>query len=128
MPVNYDTQTKTGRMTVVRDNIDSGPGPGTIEICTAGYATVLAVVTLNDPCGSISGDVLTFLGFPKTVAASASGTAAAARIKDSTGTVRANGLTVGTSGSDINLSSTTITGGGTPDNVQITSASITHAA
>lgn len=126
MAVNYNTATKNARLTAVRDQIDAGAGPGVLQIGTAGMATVLAEITLADPCATISGGVLTFSGFPRSdTSANASGTAAAARIRDSTGTDVITGLTVGTSGADINLDTTTIAAG---QQVQITSATITHAA
>jgi hypothetical protein len=126
MAVNYNTATKNARLTAVRDQIDAGAGPGVLQIGTAGMATVLAEITLADPCATIASGVLTFSGFPRSdTSANASGTAAAARIRDSTGTDVITGLTVGTSGADINLDTTTIAAG---QQVQITSATITHAA
>lgn len=125
MAVTYTTAVKTARMTAVRDQIDGGAGAGTLEIGTAGMASVLATITLNDPSGSIAGAVLTLSGFPKSdSSADNTGTAAAARIRDSAGTDVITGLTVGTSGSDINLDSTSITAGQT---VTINSATVTHA-
>ena len=56
--------------------------------------------------------------------ADATGTAAAAQIKDGGGVVVISGLTVGTTGSDINLDSVSITLGQT---VTLSSATITHA-
>jgi hypothetical protein len=74
--------------------------------------TVLATIALSDPSGTKSSRVLTFSGFPKSdSAADASGTAAAARIRDSNNTDIITGLTVGTSGTDIVLDSTSITAG-----------------
>lgn len=126
MAVNYNTATKNARLTAVRDQIDAGAGPGVLQIGTAGMATVLAEITLADPCATVSAGVLTFSGFPRSdTSANASGTAAAARIRDSSGTDVITGLTVGTSGADINLDTTTIAAG---QQVQITSATITHAA
>lgn len=123
MAVNYSTTVKNSRLTVVRDAIDGGPAAGTLEICTAAYAVVLATVTLNDPCGTVSSGVLTFSGTPIATTASANGTAAIARFKDSTGTVVCDGLTVGTSGTDITVNTTTFASGGS---VSVTSATITH--
>lgn len=125
MSVTYTTAAKTARMTATRDQIDGGAGAGKLEIGTAGMAAVLATITLNDPSGTIAGTVLSLSGFPKTVAASASGTAAAARIRDSANTDVITGLTVGTSGTDIVLDSTSITSG---QNVTINATpTITHA-
>lgn len=125
MAVTYTTAVKTARMTAVRDQIDGGTGAGILQIGTTGMGTVLAEFTLNDPSGTVTSGVLTFSGFPKSdTSANATGTAAAARIRDSSGTDVVTGLTVGTTGSDINLDSTSITSGQT---VTLNSATITHA-
>lgn len=127
MAVNYSTALKTTRMQAVADAIDGDVGAGTLEICSAAYASVLAVLTLADPCGTVSGAVLTFDTTPaiEDASANATGTAAIARIKDNSGDIIVQGLTVGTSGTDIILTSTSITAG---QLVQITSATITHSA
>lgn len=126
MAVTYTTAVKTARMTAVRDQIDGGAGAGVLQIGTSGMASILAEFTLNDPCGTISGAVLTLSGFPKSdTSANNTGTAAAARIRDSNGTDCITGLTVGTTGTDIILDSTSITSGQT---VTLNSATITHAA
>lgn len=129
MAVNYRASLKTTRMTAVRDDIDSGGAAGRLEICSAGYAAILATVTLGysgASTGTISGDVLTLAGFPRSdTSADNSGTAAVARIRNSAGADIVTGLTVGLSGSDINLDSLSITAGQT---VTINSATITHAA
>ncbi len=119
--MNYTAAVKTARMTTVSDQIGAA---GKLEIGTAGMATVLATLTLDSTAGTASAGVLTLSGFPKNVAASAGGTAAAARIRKSDNTDIITGLTVSTSGADINLDSTSITGG---QNVSISSATITHA-
>lgn len=125
MAVNYIANLKDTRMQAVADRIDADVGAGTLEIATAAYASVLITYTLNDPCGTVTGGVLTFSGLPKTVAAGNSGTAAVARIKDNSGDVVVNNLTVGTSGTDIIVSSTSITSG---QNYSWNSGTITHAA
>lgn len=125
MAVNYNTAVKTARLNAVVTAIDAGSGPGVLEICTAAYGSVLAEITLADPCATVSGGTLTFADFPRgDVSANASGTAALARIKDSDGTVIIDGLTVGTAATDIILGSATITAG---NEVQLTSAAINHA-
>lgn len=129
MAVNYRTSLKTTRMTAVRDDIDSGGAAGRLEICSASYAAILATVTLGysgASTGTISGAVLTLAGFPRSdTSADNTGTAAVARIRNSAGVDIVTGLTVGLSGSDINLDSLSITAGQT---VTINSATITHAA
>lgn len=124
MTINYVTAVANSRLNIVRDAIDAGAGPGILEIGTAGMGTVLVTITFNDPSApNASGKVLTFSGFPKDSNPTASGTAAAARIRDSTNADVGTGLTVGTSGTDIVLNTTTIQVG-IP--VTINSATITH--
>lgn len=127
MAVTYSTAAKTARMNAVISQIDAGTGTSTIEIGTTGFGSVLAVFDLPDPCGSATNGVLTFDMDPDLVDASANagGTAAEARIKDGDGTVVISGLTVSTSGADVNLDSVSITSG---QMVTLTSGTITHAA
>lgn len=128
MAVNYSTTVKTNRMTAVRDSIDAGGAAGKLEIGTTGMASILATITLGysgASTGTVSGSVLTLAGFPRSdTSADATGTAAEARIRTSANADVVTGLTVGTTGSDINLDSTSITAGQT---VTINSATITHA-
>lgn len=125
MAVNYSAATKTARMTAVRDTIDAGPAAGVLQLGTAGMALVLATIPLNDPSGTISGNVLTLAGFPKTdSSADATGIAAAARIRDSNGNDVITGLTVGLGSGDVSLDSTNITVG---QQITINSATFTHA-
>ena len=129
MAVNYATSLKTTRMTAVVTAIDGGAGAGVLEIGTTAFASTLAQITLNDPCGTVSGAVLTLDvdPVPSDSSANATGTAAVARIKDSNGTVIVDGLTVTASGGggDIIIGSTAITSG---QAVSLTSGTITHAA
>ena len=125
MAVNYSSGLKTTRMAAVITAIDVHASPATIEICTAAFAAILCTITLADPSFTESGGVITMAGEPKSGTAGNTGTAAVARIKEGGGTVVVNNLSVGTSGSDINLNSTSITSGQT---VTITSGTITHAA
>ncbi len=128
MSVTYTTAVKTARMTAVRDAIDGGGAAGRLEIGTAGMASILATITLGysgASTGTVTNGVLTLAGFPRSdTSADNSGTAAAARIRTSAGTDIVTGLTVGTSGADINLDSVAITAG---QQVTLTSATITHA-
>lgn len=121
MAVTYATAAKTARMTATRDHF----ADGTLEIGTTGMATVLATFGLSATGGSVTNDVWTLAFDASSVTASAGGTAAAPRLKNSVGTANLTGLTVGTSGSDINLDSTSISSGQT---VTLSSATITHAA
>ena len=125
MSVIYNAALKTTRMTSVLTAIDAGAGPGILEIGTTGMATLLAEFTLADPSGTVAGSVLTFDFDPdiSDTSANATGTAAAAQIKDSTGTVVVSGMTVGTSGTDVIIDSVSITAGQT---VTVTTGTITH--
>jgi hypothetical protein len=123
MTVTYINALKDTRMNAVITAIDAGASFGTLEICTAAYAAVLAIITLSKPSFTEATQAITMAGVPKSGTASGTGTAAAARFKDSNANVVINNLTVGTSGSDINLNSTSITNGQT---VTITSGVITH--
>lgn len=123
MSVTYATDVQDDRMTAVLDQIDAGTGAGKLEIGTAGMAATLCTITLNDPAGTVGTQALTLSGMPKTQAAVAAGTAAAARIRDSDDNDVITGLTVGTSGTDIVLDSVTIANG---QDVTINSAVISH--
>lgn len=125
MTVTYSTSVKNARLQAVVDAIDAGSGAGTLEIGTSGMASVLATLTLADPCGAVAAGVLTLDFDPDiTGIAAASGTAAEARVKDSDGNVIISGLTVGTSGTDIVLDSASITVG---QSVTIQSGTIAHS-
>lgn len=119
MGVVYATATKTARMTATKDQVLNG----TLEIRSAALV-VLATFTLSASAGSVSGDVWT-LGFAaSTVTAVADGVANNAIIKSSGGTTRISGLSIDTSGADINLTNTSIATG---QSVSLVSATITHA-
>jgi hypothetical protein len=124
MSVTYNTTLKNTRMTDVVTAIDAGTPPGYLEIGTSAMGAVLATIYFNSTAGTVSGGVLTFSGTPLTCSSAAgTGTAAAADVKNAAGTAIISGLTVGTSASDINLSSTAIVTG---EPVTLTAASITH--
>jgi hypothetical protein len=135
MAVDYQTTVKTNRLNVVNDAINSktfvdGSGAGaegSLVIGTSalsGATGVLATIPLANPAATISGGVLTLAGVPRSASATATGTAALAEIRDNAGNVIVSGLTVGTSGTDITISSTAISTGQT---VQVNSGTITHA-
>jgi hypothetical protein len=125
MAISYATTLRTTRMQDVIDAIDAGAGAGYIEICTTAYATVLATIPLADPCGTAAAGVLTFDTTPaiEDTSADASGDPSIARAKDSDGNVVVSGMTVGTSGTNIILTSASIVA---TEPVTITSATITE--
>lgn len=125
MAVVYPNAVKIARMNAVTTAAGT---TAVLEIGTTGMASVLATIALANPiAGAATGaGLLTLSGFPRSdTSADNSGIAAAARIRTASGgTDIVTGLTVGTSGSDINLDSTNITAGQT---VTINSFTITHA-
>lgn len=127
MGIRYRAALRTQRMQDVADDIDSGSGAGFLEICTVGYALVLATIPLADPCGSVSGDALTFDVPQSDTAADASGNAAIARIKNSDGVVIVDQMTVGNTGGSehiiLNQGNTAIVAG---QAVTVTAFVITH--
>lgn len=120
MAVNYAVSVKTPRITATRDHFANG----TLEILTAADV-VLVVFGLDATGGSIATDTWTLAFDAATVAAVASGTAAKAQIKTAGGVANLTGLTVATTGADINLDNVNINSG---QNVTLNSASIQHAA
>jgi len=126
MSVVYDISLKNTRMSAVVSAIDNG-GAGSLLFGTSsgfGGANLLATITFNATCGTVSGGVLTFSGTPLVDSSAANtGTAAEGEVEDGVGHVVISGLTIGTSATDIVLSSTSIVSG---QSVTITSAQITH--
>ena len=123
MSIIYTTAVKNARLNAVTTAIGT---TGVLEIGTTSMGTVLATINLANPAApAASGGVLTFTMPQSDLAADATGTAAAARIRTASGgTDIVTGLTVGTSASDIILDSTNFTLGQT---ITINSATITHA-
>lgn len=122
MAVTYTTAVKTARMNAV---VTAAGTTAVLEIGTTGMASILATIALANPIGTVTNGVLTLTMPRSDTSADNAGTAAAARIRTASGgTDIITGLTVGTTGSDINLDSVSITAGQT---VTINSATITHA-
>lgn len=107
-------------------SLDAAGNFAALVIGTANMGTVLATITLQNPSFSFSGRVATLLGVPLTAIAAANGTAASALLQDKNGVVligaSGNYLTVGTSGTDVIVGSTSITSGET---ITCTSGTIT---
>ena len=133
MTVGLSLAARNSQMDDIRQRIDSGGAGGKIKICggtrpnPTGSTTPipLAIMTFAWPSApAASAGVLTFNSITSETNAPAAGTATWARIESSTGTFVAD-VSVSTSGSDINLSSTTIAQGGT---VSCTSATLTNGS
>lgn len=135
MAVTYLTSLRTNRLNLVVNALGTATAPtisvtgtlaGTLVIGTSalsGATGVLATINLSTTPATVSGDVLTISGVPLSATASATGTAALAELRNNAGTVIVGGLTVGTSATNVIISSTAITSGQT---VQVTSGTITH--
>jgi len=129
LAIAYSTTIRNNQMNQVRDAIDAGAGAGLWRIldgtrpATCGTATtLLAELMCSDPCAAAAASgVMTFSAITADSSANATGTATWFRLVDSTGTCAHDG-NVGTSGSDLNLNSTSISVG---QQVSITSATIT---
>jgi len=129
MALGYSTTARNNQLSALRDLIDGGAGAGLLRIydgsrpATCGTATTLgAELTLSDPCaGAPSAGVLTLSAITADASANASITATWHRFVDSTGTCVVDG-NCGTSGSDLNLNTTTIAAG---VQVSVTSYTIT---
>ena len=96
MTTTYIADLRSGRMQLVIDRVDIGTA-GSLEICSADYATVLATITLQKPSFVEEDAVITLQGTPLTDPdADNSGEAAIARIRASNGDIVIRGLSVGT--------------------------------
>jgi len=120
MPVSLNETLRNTRA----DAITTFAGNGAkLRVYSAAYATQLLELICGSPfAAAASGGVLTLTVTGST--ASASGTAAIARIYKADGTtVVMEGLTVGLSGANVNLTSVSLSAG---DAVSVTSATITE--
>lgn len=120
MTTGINTNTRNKRVNAIRDDIDAGTGPGTIEIydgtqpATGGTATtLLATGTFSDPSApDAAGGTLTFNAITGSDAA-ATGTASWCRIKDSAGNfVIDMDVGVDGSGAPVIINTTSIVSGG----------------
>lgn len=122
MAIRIAAATRATMMDAVEAALDGGSGAATLEIRsgsqpadadTTASGTLLVTLTLNDPAGTQSGGVITIDVSPAiSAAAAATGTAGWARLKDSAGATVLDG-SVGTSGTDFIIDSTSITSGQT---------------
>lgn len=109
MTIGLASTLRDSRLTLIKDAIDAGSGAGKLVLYTAtrpatGAAitdqALLASIAFNDPCGTVSGGVLTFDvdPVPQDATADATGTMGWARIVTSADAFVAD-LSVGTTGS-----------------------------
>jgi hypothetical protein len=119
MAIIYRTSLKVTRMQAVVTDIGA---TGKLVIGTAGMATILGTLDMSATAGTVAGaGVLTFNAITNATAGAA-GTAAEAKITNGATDI-VTGLTVGTSGANINLSSVGVSSG---DTLSVTSGPFTH--
>lgn len=129
MALALATTLRNAMLDQIKTALDAGAGAALIRIydgtrpATGGTATtLLAELTCTDPsAGAAASGVLTFSSITQDSSANATGTATWFRMVDSAATFVMDG-SVGTSGSDLNLTSTSIVA---TQPVSITSATIT---
>jgi hypothetical protein len=120
MPISLNTTLRNARATAIVTEAGSG---AKLAVYTSAYGTKLYESTCAATLGTVSGGVLTFNAVGNATA-TAAGTAAIARLFKSDGTTMViEGLTVGTSGTNIVITNTTIA---VSDVIQTTSATITE--
>jgi hypothetical protein len=93
MAVIYSSTAIDDRLLGVVTAIDSGGGPGNF-ILLAG-ATTVSTIPMANPCGTVSGGVLTFTGPLIDNSADNTGTVNSAVIRNSAGDTIVSGFTVG---------------------------------
>ena len=115
MALSYVTALRNARLDLIKTQTDAGAGAGLLRIydgtrpATGGTATtLLAELTFTDPSyGAAASGVLTASAITQDSSANATGTATWFRVVDSTAAFVMDG-NVGTSGSDLNLTTTSI--------------------
>lgn len=133
MIIKLATAIRNAMAQLIKDAIDAGGGAGTMgfysgTVFSDNTATItdqvlLGTVTFSDPCGTISGGVLTFAAVTQDSAADASGTATCCVLRDSTGAVVAVGDVTNNAGTGfVKLNTTTIAAGGP---IQVSSGALT---
>lgn len=105
MAIALNTTLRNARATAI---VTEAGATAKLTVYTAAYAAVLYTSTCAATLGTVSGGVLTFNAVGNATASGA-GTAAIARLFKTDGTTMViEGLTVGTSGTNIVISNTTI--------------------
>jgi hypothetical protein len=120
MPVSLNTTLRNARSSAIVTEAGAG---AKLTVYTSGYASVLYTSTCAATLGTVSGGVLTFNAVGAATATGA-GTAAIARLFKSDGaTMVIEGLTVGTSGTNIVITNAVIA---VSDSITTSGATITE--
>ncbi len=108
----------------IDNEINTGAGTATLQFETSGDVEVATINLQNPAFGAAATGVITLQGVPLSDSSATGGTTAQASIYDRDSTKQLE-MTVGTSGTEIIISSTTI---GATDQVDLTSLTITVPA
>ena len=108
MAVTHSATLRNTLATAVKDAIDGGAGAGKLVFRLTGSVgspgTAVATLTLSDPCGTVTAEVLTFSAITSDTNATGNGSAvAAATLQTSADTVCVH-CAVAAAASDINMS------------------------
>jgi hypothetical protein len=127
----FSTNTRNVEANAAMNEVDAGPGAGTIAIRTgaqptnvgdADTGTLLGTLTFSDPAFTAAATgVKTASAITSDTSADASGTAGHFRVKDSTGAIHSDG-TCGLGSGDLSFDNNVIVAGGT---IAITSFVVT---
>lgn len=101
MAIVLPTALRTTRANTILAALDAGSGAAKLVIRNAANAT-LVTIPLGDPAGTVSNGVLTF-DVPHEALPVLAGTADNALLTDSDDNLVMSGLTVGTSGANVNM-------------------------
>lgn len=124
---NIATGVRNSMCDALVDAIDAGTtdAAGDFQIYTAAFGTLLAELAFSNPAfGAAATGTATANSITDDSSANATGTAAVCRIRDRDNATVFEG-TVGTTGADLNLNTTSITSG---DTVSISSMTVTMPA
>lgn len=123
MPYNHaDTTNKNARLNADVTALGSGAKLVLGTSALNGTTGVLGTITLGATAGTVSNGVLTISGLPLNASGVVPGTLAKAELRTSADVVIVTGLTIGTSGADIIVGTTTVNSGNV---LTISSATVT---
>lgn len=109
MAISFATTLRSARATAI---VTEAGANAQIKFYTAAYATLLGTLTCSATLGTVSNGVLTFNAITQDSSADASGNFALARVYKSDGTTMViEGLTVGTTGTNIITNAAAATAG-----------------
>lgn len=124
MSVTIPTASRNAMCDALVDKVDDGAGAGTLNIYDSGDVLLASLVMTDPAFGAAATGVATAAAIADDASADASGTADYFTLEDSDSNEILRG-SVGTSGEDLNLNTTTIAAGGV---VSVSSLTVTMPA